>query len=154
MADKEGSPLSVSEQESMLTQLLKEEKKQSNLLRIMMLANIILAVCLVAALVIVVPRVNAVAGKAEAAVTDVQALIKQAEGGLSDVIELAGQAETSLEGIDKVVENANTILTENASGMNEAIENFNKVDFESLNQAINDLSDAVAPLADFARAFG
>ena len=153
--DEERTVLTEIENEaSAVEQLLKEEQKQSRLIRILMIANVILAVGMLIALLIIVPKVTTMVSDAEKALANVEDLSQQAKTALNDLQGLAEQAEESLDGIDEVVENANGILVENASGMNEAIDNFNSMDFEKLNQAINDLSDAVAPLASFARMFG
>ena len=132
--------------ENSLTALLKEGRKHSKLLRILMATNIVLTIGVLIILITVVPRVVSMT-------SNVQDLVKKAEASLSAIEELTEQAGTSLDGIDEMVQNANTILEGNASGMNEALGNFNSVDFERLNEAIRSLADAVAPLADFARMF-
>ena len=43
---------------------------------------------------------------------------------------------------------------ENTEAINEAISNFNNVDFEHLNQAIEDLAKVIEPLAKLVGAFG
>ena len=130
----------------MTQELLQVEKKQFSMLRIMMIANVVLAAGLVLALLLVVPRLLTVASEAETA--------------LKEVNTLAGNAEKTLEGIDEVVENANTtvgsagrVLEENAEKMEEALEHINGIDFEKLNDAIRDLAQAVEPLANLGRVF-
>ena len=130
-----------------LTQkLLEVEKKQFSMLRIMMIANVVLAACIVLALLVVLPKMMSVATNADQA--------------LEEVNTLAGNAQKTLENIDRTVEDANTtvnsagkILEENAEGMEQALENINGIDFESLNQAIKDLQQSVEPLANLGRMF-
>ena len=126
--------------------LMDVEKKQYNMLRIMMAANVGLAVGLILAMLLIVPKLLSVANDAQQAVTDVHAL--------------AGSAENTLKGIDGMVENANKtistagkVVEENTEEMEEALDHINGIDFESLNQAIKDLADAVEPLGNLSRMF-
>ena len=120
-------------------ELLQEQKKQTTLLRMLMIANVILLLVLLVSAAILIPRTTA--------------MLKNTETSLQQVEELTAQAKESLSGIDEMVTNANAVLSENAEGMNEAIGNFNDVDFAALNQTIRDLSEAVAPLANLVRMF-
>lgn len=73
------------------------------------------------------------------------------------------QAEILLEDLDTVtkslaqldlslmVENINNLVTTSQTGVEEALEKINEIDFDTLNQAVEDLSKVVKPLADFAK---
>ena len=122
-----------------LDELLKVQKKQSAIMRVVMIVNVLLLAALLVTAVLLLPRM--------------QRMMTSTEKSLEQVEELTTQAKQSLAGIDEMVAGANTVLTENAQGMNEALQHFNDVDFEALNQAIKDLSDTVAPMAEFVRMF-
>ena len=122
-----------------MSELLQGQRSQTRVLRVLLLVNALLLAILLAGAVILIPRTTA--------------MMRNTEESLLKVEELTSQAKDSLDGIDEMVGNANRVLSENADGMNEAIGNFNHVDFESLNQTIQDLSDAVAPLAKLVRMF-
>ena len=107
-----------------LAELLQEARKQSKLIRSLLLVNTILAAALIIALAVIIPKLTTAVSNTESVLADAQRLTKQ--------------AEASLDGIDELVENANTILVENASGISEALEN---------------LSEAIAPLVDLAKIF-
>ena len=76
---------------------------------------------------------------------------------------LIGQAEILLRDLDAVtkelakldlstmVENINGLVTTSQSGVEEALGKINEIDFDTLNQAVKDLSNVVKPLADFAK---
>ena len=66
---------------------------------------------------------------------------------------LLNHMEQSLQEIDTFVEHADRVVSENTDAVGEALSKVNGVDFDTLNQAIRDLSDAVRPLANFARLF-
>ena len=76
---------------------------------------------------------------------------------------LIGQAEILLRDLDAVtrelakldlstmVENINGLVTTSQSGVEEALGKIHEIDFDTLNQAVKDLSNVVKPLADFAK---
>ena len=140
MCEKEPMYTDTHSGQELLEELLAVEKKQTRSIRILMLANLVLVIAVLVMLGTVIPRITS--------------MVENAETSLAYVQDLAGRAEESLDGIDVMVGNANSVLTENANGMTEALDHFNAVDFDGLNGAIKDLSDAISPLAKFARMFG
>ena len=58
------------------------------------------------------------------------------------------QAGTSLEGIDQMVRDVDQLVTENTEAVSDAMDNFNSVDFDRLNDAIDDLASIIEPLAN------
>ena len=46
-----------------------------------------------------------------------------------------------------MTENVNGVVTDNTQAVSDALEEINSIDIEQLNQAINDLSSVVRPLA-------
>lgn len=72
----------------------------------------------------------------------------------------AGQVESSLAAIDQLVddagvliENTNTMVTDNADTVAETVQKLNEVDIETLNAAIENLNTAIEPLSNFAGLF-
>ena len=59
------------------------------------------------------------------------------------------QAQTTLGSIDEMTENVNGVVTENTDAVTEALDEINSINIEQLNQAIDDLSSVVRPLAQF-----
>ena len=127
------------DEKGLMTSLEQTGKKQSGLLRILVIVNVIMAAVIVTAFVLLVPKTLSMFGALQEAVTELQ--------------ELSSSAQESMDGINEIVGEANTIMNDNAAGMQQALENFNSVDFETLNKAINNLSDAVEPLANLANMF-
>ena len=58
----------------------------------------------------------------------------------------ANDAITQMEG---TLDSIQTLVTSSGSGMEEAISKMNSIDIETLNDAIQDLSEVVQPMADF-----
>ena len=68
--------------------------------------------------------------------------------------------ESSLTAIDQLVddagiliENTNTMVTDNADTVAETVQKLNEVDIETLNEAIENLNKAIEPLSNFAGLF-
>lgn len=84
----------------------------------------------------------------------------------SQVHDMAGQAETILDNMETVtqeladadlgsmVENVNVLAAESQSVVSEAMEKLDTIDIDTLNKAIQDLSDVVEPLAKVSKLFG
>ena len=66
---------------------------------------------------------------------------------LAGIDSLTRTAETALTTANAAADSANKLVADNSDAVAEAMEKFNSVDFDSLNRAIKDLADIVAPLA-------
>ena len=87
-------------------------------------------------------------------------LVPQIVETLNNVNKVAGEVEQSLQGVDTMVaemtsasENLNKLVDDNAQGLTTAVENLANVDFDGLNKAIQDLQDAIGPMATFFNKF-
>ena len=78
-----------------------------------------------------------------------ESLISQTEVLLQD-LDTVTQQLAKLE-LSTMVENINGLVTTSQAGVEEALGKINEIDFDTLNQAVKDLSNVVKPLADFAR---
>ena len=76
-------------------------------------------------------------------------LIAQAEILLRD-LDTVTKSLSQLD-LSQMIKNINDLVTTSQSGVEEALEKINEIDFDTLNQAVKDLSNVVKPLADFAR---
>ena len=126
--------------------LLRAGEKQAGLLRILVIVNVILTAGFLLAFALLVPRTLSVVGEAEEAVAEVHELSAAAKKSLEGIDQIVSGAHTILDDADQMVKDAHQIMDDNTSNMENALENFNSVDFEALNRAINSLADAVEPL--------
>ena len=69
------------------------------------------------------------------------------------VISLVNHAEESLSAVDALIEEFDGLVSDNTDALTDAIRKLDSIDFDRLNKAIGNLSDAVKPLARFARQF-
>ena len=106
------------------------------------------AVCMVALVVMVarlMPQINEILGQAGLAMGQIQTV-------LTDLQQTAGQlAQVDYAGMVSNVDNLVTTGQQSLEGM---MEKLNSVDFEKLNQAIEDLAAVIEPLAKMAKVFG
>lgn len=128
------------EDRELLAELLRYEKKEVRHARISSFASIVLAAVLVVAVAVTVPRAVETVRHAEETLSQVDAFLEETDGLVEEVHTL--------------VENTNAVIVNNTDAVTEAVTKLNGVDFDSLNQAIQDLADAVAPLARVGRIFG
>lgn len=122
---RETKPLNQMDNRELLAELVRYQKKEVNHARLSTVVGVLLIAVLLVTLLVVLPR----------------------------AVILLDHMEQSLQEIDTFVEGSNRVVSENSDGVAEALSKLNGVDFDALNQAIRDLSDAVHPLADFARLF-
>ena len=109
---------------------------------------LVCAVCMVARVVMVarlMPQINEILGQAGLAMGQIQTV-------LTDLQQTAGQlAQVDYAGMVSNVDNLVTTGQQSLEGM---MEKLNSVDFEKLNQAIEDLAAVIEPLAKMAKVFG
>lgn len=79
--------------------------------------------------------------------------LDRVEDTLAGVDSLTQTAETALTTANAAANSANQLVADNADAVAEAMEKFNSVDFDSLNRAVKDLADIVAPLARVSNLF-
>ena len=126
--------------EELLAEILKYQKKQSRRAGVTAFAHFLLIVTLLAVLaagILLLPRVLAIVGQAEDVLNSVQTLTRTAE----EAVREAGDAMSSI----------GSLAEDNAQNLAEAVEKLNGIDFNGLNDAIRDLHDAVKPLGELGR---
>lgn len=96
-------------------------------------------VILAIAVIVLVPKISMTLSKADTALTN-------ANTTLTQVNELAKNAETTMSNLD-------TVLGQSSEGIASTMEKLNAIDFEGLNQSIEDLGNVVSPMAKFFGAF-
>ena len=82
-------------------------------------------------------------------IPQLESLVSQADILLRDLDTVT--KELSKLDLSQMVENINGLVTTSQSGVEEALNKINEIDFSTLNQAVKDLSDVVNPLADFVK---
>ena len=125
----------------LLKKMEENSRKQLNYARIQCLFSIVAAACCIAILIIALQMVPIV-----------KDFVVQAEV-------IFGDLETATHNLAKIdlagtIDNVNGLLTTTQSGVQDAMEKINAIDFETLNSAIEDLSEVIKPLANAVKWFG
>ena len=89
---------------------------------------------------------------------ELQAAATQAEivlNNLEDVTTELAKADlgSMVENVDGLVSNVDALVSTSQVGVEETMDKLNKIDFDALNQAIEDLSDVIEPIAKFFKTF-
>ena len=148
--------------EELLLKLEKNSRQQALLGKILC---VLCAAVLVCSLVMTV-AVTGAASQLIAVVTPLQNVAGQIEDVAGQVQAMTGQAETIMDNMEIVtqtladadlgtmVENVNVLAAESQSVVSDAMEKLDTIDIDTLNKAIQDLSDVVEPLAKVSKLFG
>lgn len=132
----------VTEQE-VWGELLEKTKKQLLYTRVLAAAAVGMLLVMLLAAAVVVPK----AAVALSQVSDVMIRVqKLAETAVTDIQKMSGEVTSVSQGL-------NEFVADNAQTLTEAAEDISQIDFEGLNNAIQDLQDAVSPLAKMMNRF-
>ena len=148
--------------EELLAKLEKSNRQQA------LFTKILCALCsavLICSLVMTL-SVTGVASQLMEVVVPLQNVASQVQEVATQVYDMTGQAETIMDNMETVtqaladadlgtmVENVNTLAAESQTVVNDAMEKLDTIDIDTLNKAIQDLSDVVEPLAKVSKIFG
>lgn len=124
-----------------MDRLEKFNHQQAKYARLQCLFTIVAAVCCVSLFVLVyikMPAMQEVAVKMETVLENLETVTDQ-------------MVDMDLE---TMVKNVDDLVVTSQAGVEQAMDQLNAIDFNTLNQAIDDLADVVDPLAKFFNVFG
>ena len=133
-------------QNEQLAKLLENSEKQLFYSRIRSIAAVVTALCILCALVMVVPALLRTAAGADAVIAQASSSITLADEAITDVIEMSGA-------ITEMGLSMDDLIAENAEAVSSLMKEIEAIDFEGLNKAIKDLGDVVEPFAKFFNRF-
>lgn len=128
------------EQTILLKMMVDRQERDFRIQRIIAFSEVTLLIVMIIISIIAVPRIFQTTQKVESTMQEVNTLLVQAKDSLTQITELA--------------EDADRVMSDNEKAIKEAIENFNSVDFASLNRSISSLADVMQPMVDFLSLFG
>ena len=133
-------------QNEQLAKLLENSEKQLFYSRIRSIAAVVTALCILCALVMVVPALLRTAAGADAVIAQASSSITLVDEAITDVIEMSGA-------ITEMGLSMDDFIAENAEAVSSLMKEIEAIDFEGLNKAIKDLGDVVEPFAKFFNRF-
>lgn len=132
----------IADREELLQRLVTTSSKQLFYARLTTLTAMVLCAAVALCLGLVVPKVMTTVDNANDILSQVSETITLADTTLESVTEMS----TSVTDMGTTME---TFITDNAETVEEVMTKLDKIDFEGLNDAIEDLGDVVEPLANF-----
>ena len=127
------------EQSALLKKMIEKQEHDIKLTKVIAFAECSLLVVLIVVFLVLIPRFFTTVQKVESTMEDVNHLIET--------------SEKSLKNIQDLVADADEIMMKNEQSIASALENFNKVDFDSLNRSISSLGDIMQPILDMLSVF-
>lgn len=127
------------EQSALLKKMIEKQEHDIKLTKVIAFAECSLLVVLIVVFLVLIPRFFTTVQKVESTMEDVNHLIET--------------SEKSLKNIQDLVADADEIMMNNEQSIASALENFNKVDFDSLNRSISSLGDVMQPVLDMLSVF-
>ena len=127
------------EQSALLKKMIDKQEQDIKLTKVIAFAECSLLVVLIVVFLVLIPRFFTTVQKVESTMEDVNHLIET--------------SEKSLKNIQDLVADADEIMMNNEQSIASALENFNKVDFDSLNRSISSLGDIMQPILDMLSVF-
>ena len=122
-------------------------EQQSKIAKIQCILTAVLVACCIGLIIMAATLLPEI----EALVPQVESLMTQMESTLGDLKVITAQlAEADLIGM---VEDVNNLVTTSQSGVEQAMDKLNALNFDALNKAIGDLSAVIEPLAKFFKLF-
>lgn len=129
-----------------LKKLLKDEDKEVKYFKVLSSLMFLFVLAFAVALVIVIP-------KALKTLDDISQVAISAEATLENANSAIDELTTMSQEVTSLSNQMSTFMTDNTSTLDSAMSNINNIDFAGLNQAIQDLQDAVGPFASFMNRF-
>jgi maltose O-acetyltransferase len=130
----------------LLAALLKSQKSDTRFQKAAAVGTFLLAAVFAIAFAILIPQVTLTLQNADKALDQVQVLAGQAQDSLDNVNGLVDSAQHSLSGIDQVV-------SDNTETITEVTQRLGKIDFDKLDQSIDDLAEVVKTLSEVTSLF-
>lgn len=110
-------------------------KKQLNMMKALMFAMAGIFLVLLISVSVLVPKLIVTLDNANVA--------------LEQISYMAEQIVFTAEQVDEVLGSAKILVEESGEGITQALENMNSIDFEKLNQSIDDFNKVISPLSSF-----
>lgn len=131
----------------LLEQMEKANRKQVAYARLQFVFSVIAAICCILLLlagVKILPQLQEAALQAETVLTNLETVTT--ELAQADLIGM-------VENVDALVTNVDGLVGTSQEGVEQTMAKINAIDFDALNDAIQDLSDVIEPIAKFFNTF-
>ena len=131
----------------LMERMEKANQRQVTYARLQFIFSLVAAICCAALLLSgmkVLPKLQETVIQAESVLSNLESVTSELAAS-----DLSGMVTN----VDTLVENVDGLVTTSQAGVEQAIAKLNAIDFEALNDAIEDLSDVIEPIAKFFNTF-
>lgn len=133
------------EMQEWMARLEKQAQRQTKYARWQCLFTAACLAVLLAAALILVPKAASIEAQTEVVIDNLASITTQLnEADLEGLVKSLNEAD-----INSLVENMNRLAVNSQDSIQEAMERFSSLDFDTLNQAIQDLANVVEPMSRF-----
>lgn len=146
------------EQEQKLTELLEEIKKGNDkqvlYARMQCIFSLVAALCCIIILVAglkILPELRTAVTQAETVLTNLEDVTTELSN--TDLGGMVGNIDGLVKNVDGLIQDVGELVNTSQTGVEQTMGKINAIDFETLNKAIEDLSEVIEPLAKFFNAF-
>ena len=139
--------------EELLEEILKYQKRGSRITRIAAFAVIFIVVIFAGALALMIPKAVNLLDHARESLAEIDYLVDETGDLITNTNNLVENFNDLSDGTTALIDNANKMISDNTDAITETVQKLNDVDFETLNQAIQDFSAVVEPLSKFFKRF-
>ncbi len=136
----------MSDEAELLRKILESTEKETKYAKRAARFTIGIFLVLFIAMMILIPRVVITLKNVDDAVVSANATVAKANTAIDDI-------QTMSSSITDTSANMNSVLTDNADDITDAVKKLSSIDFDGLNKAIQDLEDTVGPMANFMNKF-
>jgi len=138
--DKKKRGLEGMDDHELLLDLAKEQRRTSRYTKLIGVSCVGICVAVCISLAVIVPKVLSTLSNVNKTVDSAYTVEENASN-------MIVSAQESLDGIDVMIENVDSVVVDNTESVTEALAKLNDVDFDTLNQSIQDLHSVIEPLA-------
>ncbi len=143
----------------LIDQIDKSNQKQAKYAKLQCIFSAVAAVCCVAILIVAltfIPKLTTLIEQANVVIENAQTVTSElAQANWDELISNLEQVSDQLAEADlnSIAHDVSQLVESCQAGVEDALEKLNSIDLNTLNKAIKDLSDVVAPLAKFFNIF-
>ena len=114
-------------------------------------AAVVLCLVLLISVLQFIPQVQQMLSRADIILTNLEVVSDQLTN--MDLSGMVANVDSLVSNVDSLIGNVDGLVTTSQASLEDTLQNISQINFETLNKAIEDLSDVIEPLARFFNAF-
>lgn len=132
--------------QELLKQILESTEKETKYAKRAARFTMGIFLVLLVAMLILIPKVTSTLTEVNKAVVNANSIVAKADTAIDNIDEMSTSITKTSKSMDSMIE-------DNSDSLTASVQKLSNIDFDGLNQAIQDLQDAVGPFAKFMNTF-